>query len=229
MRLRIATRQSHAAQVDERRRRTSFEIVTLPMPGVVGGTSTRHAHLDQLPASYANFYIANNVVLAPVFGHANDARAGRNTSACFPIDAWSQSTANHSFGAWARSTASPSNNLNLIDQLSSFANRILESPHAAVQLHLVNCSRDLAHAWSRLHAQLDRCRPNSSGSGGRLSTSNSLALNNHSCASAPYHFSRGTQSALRPSESAFATRYKRSGHTPGQTVNAPSPTSSRFL
>jgi agmatine deiminase len=52
-----------------------FEIVTLPMPGVVGGTSTDTRNLDRLPASYANFYIANNVVLAPVFGHANDARA----------------------------------------------------------------------------------------------------------------------------------------------------------
>jgi agmatine deiminase len=52
-----------------------FEIVTLPMPGVVGGTSTDKRNLDRLPASYANFYIANEVVLAPVFGHANDARA----------------------------------------------------------------------------------------------------------------------------------------------------------
>lgn len=52
-----------------------FEIVTLPMPGVVGGESTDSRNLDRLPASYANFYIANNVVLAPVFGHANDARA----------------------------------------------------------------------------------------------------------------------------------------------------------
>jgi len=49
--------------------------VTLPMPGVVGGTSTDHRNLDRLPASYANFYIANNVVLAPIFGHANDSRA----------------------------------------------------------------------------------------------------------------------------------------------------------
>lgn len=47
----------------------SFEIVTLPMPGIVGGRD------DRLPASYANFYIANAVVLAPVFNHANDARA----------------------------------------------------------------------------------------------------------------------------------------------------------
>ena len=53
----------------------SFEIVTLPMPGIVGGTSTNTRNLDRLPASYANFLIANNVVLAPVFGHQNDDRA----------------------------------------------------------------------------------------------------------------------------------------------------------
>jgi agmatine deiminase len=52
-----------------------FEIVTLPMPGVVGGTSTDNRNLDRLPASYANFYIANDVVLAPIFGHASDKRA----------------------------------------------------------------------------------------------------------------------------------------------------------
>ena len=53
----------------------AFEIITLPMPGVVGGASTDKRNLDRLPASYANFYIANNVVLAPIFGHKNDARA----------------------------------------------------------------------------------------------------------------------------------------------------------
>ncbi len=55
---------------------STFEIVTLPMPGVVsasGDTSARD--LDRLPASYANFYIANGVVLVPIFGHANDNRA----------------------------------------------------------------------------------------------------------------------------------------------------------
>jgi len=53
----------------------SFEIVSLPMPGIVGGTSTDTRNLDRLPASYANFYIANNVVLAPIFGHENDSKA----------------------------------------------------------------------------------------------------------------------------------------------------------
>lgn len=52
-----------------------FEIVSLPMPGIVGGTSTDNRNLERLPASYANFYIANKVVLAPVFGHKNDNRA----------------------------------------------------------------------------------------------------------------------------------------------------------
>lgn len=61
-----------------------FEIVTLPMPGVVGGASTDTRNLDRLPASYANFYIANNVVLAPVFGHANDERALAILQLLFP-------------------------------------------------------------------------------------------------------------------------------------------------
>ena len=39
---------------------------------------------QRLPASYANFYIANNVVLLPVFGHANDARAAETLQGVFP-------------------------------------------------------------------------------------------------------------------------------------------------
>ena len=62
----------------------SFEIVTLPMPGIVGGTSTGTRDLERLPASYANFYIANNVVLAPVFGHSNDNRAVQILESLFP-------------------------------------------------------------------------------------------------------------------------------------------------
>lgn len=61
-----------------------FEIVTLPMPGVVGGTSTSTRDLGRLPASYANFYIANNIVLLPVFGHVNDARAAETLEKVFP-------------------------------------------------------------------------------------------------------------------------------------------------
>jgi agmatine deiminase len=46
-----------------------FSIVTLPCPGPVYYDGAR------LPASYANFYIANDVVLVPVFGDPNDAKA----------------------------------------------------------------------------------------------------------------------------------------------------------
>jgi agmatine deiminase len=61
-----------------------FEIVSLPMPGIVGGTSTDNRNLERLPASYANFYIANNVVLAPIFGHANDQIALDTLQRVFP-------------------------------------------------------------------------------------------------------------------------------------------------
>lgn len=43
-----------------------LNVIKLPMPGFVGTGKTR------LPASYANFYIGNKVVLVPVFGHKND-------------------------------------------------------------------------------------------------------------------------------------------------------------
>jgi agmatine deiminase len=61
-----------------------FEIVTLPMPGEVIGSSTDGRDLERLPASYANFYIANEVVLVPTFGHANDARALETIGRLFP-------------------------------------------------------------------------------------------------------------------------------------------------
>jgi agmatine deiminase len=57
-------------QLETDARGAAYEVHTLPMPGIVGGRGE-----DRLPASYANFYIANRVVLLPVFGHANDARA----------------------------------------------------------------------------------------------------------------------------------------------------------
>jgi agmatine deiminase len=55
-----------------------FELITLPMPGIVGSRKSR------LPASYANFYIANGVVLVPVFGHTNDPRALQTIQRLFP-------------------------------------------------------------------------------------------------------------------------------------------------
>jgi agmatine deiminase len=55
-----------------------WRIVTLPMPGYV------MADGDRLPASYANFYIANEVVLAPMYAHANDAVAISVLQGLFP-------------------------------------------------------------------------------------------------------------------------------------------------
>lgn len=53
---------SQATDQDGRR----LKVLPLPMPGFVGDAEGR------LPASYANFYIGNRVVLVPVFGHPND-------------------------------------------------------------------------------------------------------------------------------------------------------------
>jgi agmatine deiminase len=55
-----------------------LKLVKLPMPRFVGDTEGR------LPASYANFYIANRVVLVPIFGHPTDAEALRIIGAQFP-------------------------------------------------------------------------------------------------------------------------------------------------
>lgn len=46
-----------------------FRVVQLPMPGKVQYKRQR------LPASYANFYIANGIVLVPTFRHENDSKA----------------------------------------------------------------------------------------------------------------------------------------------------------
>lgn len=53
-------------------------IVTLPMPGRV------ECAFGRLPASYMNFYIANGVVLVPIFGHKNDSAALGILSEVFP-------------------------------------------------------------------------------------------------------------------------------------------------
>lgn len=53
-------------------------VVTMPMPGRVEGPEGR------LPASYLNFYIANGVVLVPIFGHAQDVAALRILQELFP-------------------------------------------------------------------------------------------------------------------------------------------------
>ena len=62
-----------------------YRVVTLPMPGPVMADAEEPGGEDvRLPASYANFYIANNVVLLPVFGHANDRRAADILQPLFP-------------------------------------------------------------------------------------------------------------------------------------------------
>jgi agmatine deiminase len=55
-----------------------YHVVTLPMPRPV------LAQGDRLPASYANFYIANGVVLLPVFSQPNDQRAIDRLQPLFP-------------------------------------------------------------------------------------------------------------------------------------------------
>lgn len=55
-----------------------FEIVTLPMPAPIIFEGQR------LPASYANFYIANDLVLVPTFNDPNDRRALNTLAKVFP-------------------------------------------------------------------------------------------------------------------------------------------------
>lgn len=55
-----------------------LQIVELPMPRPVIYDETR------LPASYANFYIANTIVVVPVFDDPNDEKALQIVQSCFP-------------------------------------------------------------------------------------------------------------------------------------------------
>ncbi len=55
-----------------------YEIVTLPMPPPIVFQGQR------LPASYANFYIANDLVLVPIFNRATDRHALNLLAAAFP-------------------------------------------------------------------------------------------------------------------------------------------------
>lgn len=55
-----------------------FRIVELPMPSPVSFDNQR------LPASYANFYIANDLVLVPTFNDAKDRHALNIIADCFP-------------------------------------------------------------------------------------------------------------------------------------------------
>ncbi len=58
-------------------RSKQFTVAELPMPEAVYFANQR------LPASYANFYIANAGVLVPVFNDVNDARALKVLEQCF--------------------------------------------------------------------------------------------------------------------------------------------------
>ena len=55
-----------------------LNVVRLPMPGYVGDQKTRW------PASYANFYIGNRVVLVPAFNDSNDQKAVELIRKFFP-------------------------------------------------------------------------------------------------------------------------------------------------
>jgi agmatine deiminase len=55
-----------------------FKIVELPMPSPV------YFEGQRLPASYANFYIANSLVLVPTFNDCHDRIALNTIAACFP-------------------------------------------------------------------------------------------------------------------------------------------------
>jgi agmatine deiminase len=55
-----------------------FKVLTLPMPSPVLFEGQR------LPASYANFYIANSLVLVPTFNDPQDRIALNTIAACFP-------------------------------------------------------------------------------------------------------------------------------------------------
>ncbi len=56
-----------------------FRVCLLPMPGAVLDDEG-----NRLPASYANFYIGNGIVLVPVFGDPNDERALAIIRGAFP-------------------------------------------------------------------------------------------------------------------------------------------------
>ncbi|MBP7948387.1 MAG: agmatine deiminase family protein [Verrucomicrobiales bacterium] len=55
-----------------------LNILELPMPAPVVIEDCR------LPASYANFYIANGIILQPVFGDQHDDKAVETVGKCFP-------------------------------------------------------------------------------------------------------------------------------------------------
>ena len=58
---------------------SAYRVIELPMPAPVVFENQR------LPASYANFYIANDLVLVPTFNDPNDRVALNTLADCFPV------------------------------------------------------------------------------------------------------------------------------------------------
>jgi agmatine deiminase len=72
---------NHARSRDNERRLAhvrGLRVVKLPYPRAVTMDGVR------LPASYANFYVANGALLVPTFNDANDRVALNTLAACFP-------------------------------------------------------------------------------------------------------------------------------------------------
>jgi len=68
-------RRLHAVRLSDG---APLEVLELPMPAPLEREGER------LPASYANFFVGNGVVLMPAFGDPRDARARAVLERCFP-------------------------------------------------------------------------------------------------------------------------------------------------
>ena len=76
-----------------------LEVVPLPLPAPVFFAGQR------LPASYANFYVANDRVLVPTFNDPRDRMALDTLAAYSPAAKWSAFTPSIWCGDWGRCTA----------------------------------------------------------------------------------------------------------------------------
>ena len=63
-----------------------FNVIKMPMPGLVEAVIPLPGNKEpqRFPASYINFYIGNEVVLVPIFGHLNDGKALQILRDAFP-------------------------------------------------------------------------------------------------------------------------------------------------
>lgn len=85
------------AENRKRLQAAGLEVIPLPMPQAIFVDDRR------LPASYANFYIANSVVIVPIFNDPNDSRALQLIEECFPnrkIIGLESTDVVFGFGAW---------------------------------------------------------------------------------------------------------------------------------